>query len=165
MLSVECVDMFYNYNNHYLSFDGGNVFLLDEVLPKIFVYDRETQSPKGGMLMRLPEFVNGPKRDISKKMPFHKFVAWEDSWSRLTGFTRVGQHFAISYEVPAESKNARGKSRRSILAKVGVEGRASWHKYFQGHVFGSHEGKVFVFRDWDEDEYENPSYFLEIYEW
>lgn len=165
VLSEECVHLFYNYNTHFVDFRNQRIYVMDEVAPKISAYNAKNYNKIGTAPLRLLHFKPGPKLEPGRNFTRKEFLVWEDGWSRITGFAHMGDAYAVSYEIPAQEKNTRGKSRQTILVKLGLDRKPIWQTRIQGRILGRHNDKLYVLNDWDENKDDFPVYKVDVYQW
>ena len=100
-LSQEVVDLKYNFTDHFVEADTRHFYVLDQLVPKVKVYDRGSQKQTAEIDLKLPGFVHAPHQFIKdpRKISRRTWRTWWASFSKFTGMAKLDSGFVVAYEV------------------------------------------------------------------
>lgn len=169
-LSNHIVGLFYNYVNHYVSTSKNKVFVVDEVAPVVYSYDKKLLKETEPVSLKLPQFVLAPP-EMPRSYNGHngslairkKVEAWQESWSHILGFDYSDGRYYFAYTLPTGVEGAMrevivcqvdAKTKEAVAASVGTR-----------DFLGFQEGKAFILESDDESEDKQPKYTVSVYLW
>ena len=162
----------FNFKLLWMVQKNGTYMVMDQLEPKIFLYDHEaiyrerltqidepyTPPYLPVQLRRWVEPPTGFQRNIGTQDIYRK---WWCSWSRVTFFCEWDDHFFVAYEIPDPEDD---ESTIQVMQKIAVDGRAIGPAVeVKGFVAGVKNGTAFVlFEDEFSDEF---TYYFRGYSW
>lgn len=164
-LSEAAVDYFYNYTYHFVAAADDRVFVADQIVPSIYVYDLETKELLDVMRLSLPGFRTGEGQLPSKFMGAspggysrREFFRWENGWSRMTALHASGNAILIAYTLPCSCD----KPKKRIVKISPRDGTLhDTYDLTSGLLLGALDGEMIILNDWDDGTHEQPTYILE----
>ena len=161
------VELELNFKKVWLIHEGDRLLVVDELEPKIWIYDQQTRSQERAlesgqvfepdfMALVLPGWVEPPAK-IRRDLPNYKSqLTWWHSWSRINYFGRIESDFFIAFEIPNPEDPASSLQSVQRLSAAGKPIGAPL--IISGKLMGARDGQIYVF---EEDERE-PSFSYRI---
>lgn len=163
MLPARVPEITYQYASPLLDCDDNNVYVTCQVDPTVWVYNQKTKKLTETINLALPGYVLDPPTSFKPVGPggAKEFWKWEDSFSRIVGFKRYKQGFAVVYEIPDPfGVIVDDKQRAYNLAIVSDDGKNIHTQRCSGLLVGVRNNRLVFFIDWDETIDEDPTYYL-----
>jgi hypothetical protein len=121
----------HSFKLHWAAREGDTYFVVDQLEPKIWIYDdaaiaREKKTDFGepvevfSMPLALKYWVDVPDNSEFKRRPIRQSMIWWSSWSRINYFGMHNGRFVVAYEVPNSEEST---SSLQIVQVLDREGR------------------------------------------
>ncbi|PIE01076.1 MAG: hypothetical protein CSA81_13160 [Acidobacteria bacterium] len=166
-VSQKCLDLGRNYSIHFIDMDEKHIFVIDQVHPEVFVYDKQSLKQVRRMTMKMPGFVSGPDSFPKFGMPpdMRKYWKWHWSWSRINSLTVENGKIIVGYDLTCKEVDGEvcnhPQSAVHIYDMATADGRSI--KIENGWVLGAKNQNIIVFYDWDDEQSEDPYYVVKMY--
>ncbi len=160
-LTDEVRNLKMNYTNHYVQVRGENIFVCNEINDKAFVYQRDSWRKLKEISLELFGFQTGPDEFMRPPYTRERLVAFENSFSRIQGFTLLENAMLVAYN------GAQGEKSEPVmrLNKLNLDGRHLGRYDFDGVFLGGCGRKTFDLLVNRESEKGDPSYHLLTFRW
>ena len=164
-------DFHYNFKLVWVTRDGDDYLVVDQLEPKIRVYSPEAIAREGKTQEDQPfeppyvnvqarRWVEPPNAPPDNLTNDKDFLYWWQSWSRINYFARAGEDFIFAYEIPDERDP---EESLQVIQRISRDGRAIGKSLIlNGAIMGVRRNLVYLFRE--EDNEDGFSYFVRAYE-
>lgn len=161
-VSKRQMELRFNFKLVWVVQEGDTYLVVDQLEPKIWVYDNNARQTEAGIAvdkpfepnfrpMQVKYWVEPPKRLEKKRSQSEHLVYW-NSWSRINYFGRLGDAYVLAYNTPDEEDEYNSVQ---VIQRIAKDGRALGDPILaNGFIMGSKDNKVFLFSEGDnEDEF------------
>ncbi len=141
-----------NFKKAWLAADGERILAMDQLADKIWIYDAQARRQEGEIGTDKPFFPGSISLELPGyeppplRFPTDSSVSqqlWYYSWSRIAHFSKIGEQFLVTYEIPDPANPER--SLLAIQAMTATGQPTDRRLVVDGHFMGYREGKVYVF--------------------
>jgi hypothetical protein len=164
------VELVMNFKLLWLAGDEERFLVVNQLEPRIYVYDRATREREDMVpeehpfqpkffALRLPHWVDPPDSFKFRHGNHRAFMSWWQSWSRINYFGEVDGGFVVAYEIPDENEPT---NSLQVIQTVDKKGRAVGEPLVSdGICFGIWGGLIHLFREGDSEE--SFDYYIDLY--
>jgi len=162
LVSQEVINLGLNYSKNFVAIDHKNIYVIDEVLPTVFIYDKRTRVETAKILFKIPGFVHGPNEFPKFRIPpnLKKYWKWHWSWSRINKIAIWKNKLIVGYELVCMDTDSSGCLSPTFSCFISDLKTGDGHqvKLESGMLLGVSRGQLIIFHDWDDETYGEPAY-------
>lgn len=160
-----------NFKLFWISRQGDRYFLMDQLEPKIRIYDKAAREKErqssidepfepNSLALNLKYWVHPPEKMAEGFESNKQMLRWWQSWSRINYFGDAGDGFFVAYETP-DPEDA--QNNLQVIQRLDLTGqRMGQPLVLEGLCMGVRNNLVYIFNA--DDETDNFNYYIKGYE-